>query len=342
MMNTAFSKVRVGLMAAALLLPVTNAAAQPIACYPKVDNFVLFVDQSGSMYQRHAEAGELKAIMAKEAVRQIVPMIPDSVRLGSLFAFAPFERVAPPATLWRRAITSGIERIPDSQPIALRSTPMADGIEKLDAATGWQKGVTAVIVLSDGGDNGYEDPIETARAMVAQHPGMCIHVVSFADGDHGRRINEELSRLGKGCHIVDGPTLLRDAAKREQFVRDAFCGAAPAKRRLVLRGVNFDFDESTIPAEGRPVLDEAIATLKAETGVSVSVEGHTDAVGSDAYNQALSERRAAAVADYLAAGGIARGRMSTQGFGEANPVASNATDDGRAQNRRVEFRIVGQ
>jgi outer membrane protein OmpA-like peptidoglycan-associated protein len=116
--------------------------------------------------------------------------------------------------------------------------------------------------------------------------------------------------------------------------------AAPMKKRIVLRGVNFDFDKSNIRPDARPVLDEAIRTLKDEADVRVSVEGHTDSRGTDEYNQALSLRRANSVADYLEDGGIARGRLEVTGFGESKPVASNDTDDGRAQNRRVELQVL--
>ena len=114
----------------------------------------------------------------------------------------------------------------------------------------------------------------------------------------------------------------------------------PTAKRLVLRGVNFDFDKSNIRADARPVLDEAIATLKAEGGVAVIAEGHTDSKGTDAYNQRLSERRAKSVKDYLVRGGIPASRIRTVGYGESRPVASNDTEDGRAQNRRVELRIA--
>ncbi len=113
-------------------------------------------------------------------------------------------------------------------------------------------------------------------------------------------------------------------------------------RKIVLRGVNFDFDKAAIRADARPILDEAVRTLEEERDVDIEVEGHTDAIGSDAYNQRLSERRARAVADYLARGGIARSRMTLRGMGESQPVASNATADGRAQNRRVELHVAGR
>jgi len=115
----------------------------------------------------------------------------------------------------------------------------------------------------------------------------------------------------------------------------------PPKRRIVLRGVNFDFDKYNIRPDARSILDEAVQTLKSEPSIKVSVEGHTDSRGTDAYNQKLSERRADSVADYMSRGGISRSRLSTEGFGESRPVASNETDDGRAQNRRVELRVIG-
>jgi OOP family OmpA-OmpF porin len=90
------------------------------------------------------------------------------------------------------------------------------------------------------------------------------------------------------------------------------------------------------------VLDEAVATLKQEGAIAVVAEGHTDAVGSDEYNQALSLRRANAVRDYLVAGGIDAARIQVEGYGESRPVASNDTDDGRAQNRRTELRVSGE
>ena len=107
----------------------------------------------------------------------------------------------------------------------------------------------------------------------------------------------------------------------------------------MLRGVHFDFNKAPIRADARPVLDEAIATLKREGGIVVIAEGYTDNVGSDAYNMKLSQRRANAVRDYLVAGGISPRRITAEGFGEFHPVATNDTADGRAQNRRVELRV---
>ena len=105
----------------------------------------------------------------------------------------------------------------------------------------------------------------------------------------------------------------------------------------MLRGVHFDFNKSVIRPDDEPVLDEAAETLKSHADVTIDVNGYCDAIGGDEYNQKLSERRAAAVADYLKGKGIAAGRLVAKGFGKTNFVATNDTDEGRAQNRRVEL-----
>jgi len=115
----------------------------------------------------------------------------------------------------------------------------------------------------------------------------------------------------------------------------------PAKKKIILRGVNFDFDKATIRPDAAAILAEAARTLNEAGGLNVSVEGHTDAMGTDEYNRRLSEERAEAVRNRLIAEGVSSARLSARGFGESEPVASNATEEGRDQNRRVELKIVG-
>jgi len=111
------------------------------------------------------------------------------------------------------------------------------------------------------------------------------------------------------------------------------------EERIVLRGVNFDFDRAEIRPDAAVILDEAASILNDNPGRSVRVEGHTDSVGTDEYNQDLSERRANSVRDYLVGKGVDASRLTTAGSGESNPIASNDTSDGRALNRRVELNL---
>ena len=115
--------------------------------------------------------------------------------------------------------------------------------------------------------------------------------------------------------------------------------AQPKQEKIVLRGVHFDFNKATIRPDAQPILDQAASILRGHPEVHVAVEGHTDAIGSDAYNLKLSQRRAAAVKQYLVDHGVGAARLTSEGFGKRRPVASNATDDGRAQNRRVELQV---
>lgn len=113
--------------------------------------------------------------------------------------------------------------------------------------------------------------------------------------------------------------------------------AAPAPVMADLKGVNFDFDQSYIRQEDFANLDQDVATLKQWGDVKVEVAGHTDSIGTDEYNMGLSMRRAEAVRSYLVDKGIAADRLTVKGYGESQPIADNATDTGRFQNRRVEL-----
>jgi OOP family OmpA-OmpF porin len=103
----------------------------------------------------------------------------------------------------------------------------------------------------------------------------------------------------------------------------------------------FDFDKSVVKPEGKKVLDGLATQAKGMNLEVIIAVGHTDSKGSDAYNQKLSERRAAAVKAYLVSQGIPAAKINTQGRGESKPIADNKTDEGRAKNRRVEIEVVG-
>ena len=103
----------------------------------------------------------------------------------------------------------------------------------------------------------------------------------------------------------------------------------------------FDFDKSVLKPEGRAKLDDLVGKVKGINLEVIIAVGHTDSVGTDAYNQKLSVRRAEAVKAYLVSKGIEKNRVYTEGKGEKQPVADNKTAEGRAKNRRVEIEVVG-
>jgi OOP family OmpA-OmpF porin len=138
-----------------------------------------------------------------------------------------------------------------------------------------------------------------------------------------------------GCEIdTDGDGLVDGVDKCPTVYAKTADGCPPP---LVLEGVNFDNDQATLRPDAIGILDRAAISLKEWGAVKVEIAGHTDSNNTDEYNQKLSERRANAVRDFLIGKGIAADRLTAKGYGESRPIADNNTEEGRAQNRRVEM-----
>ena len=162
----------------------------------------------------------------------------------------------------------------------------------------------------------------------------------------GRRDRTERI-VGTGIGALAGGAVGAYMDRQEQALRRQTAGTGVEIDRrgdeLVLTmpsGITFAFDRYDIQPQFQPTLDQIAQTLTAYPQTMIDIYGHTDSTGADAYNQTLSENRARAVASYLAGHGVQPVRMATRGFGETQPVADNATDAGRAANRRVEIRIA--
>ena len=162
----------------------------------------------------------------------------------------------------------------------------------------------------------------------------------------GRRDRTE-KLLGAGIGGLAGAGIGAYMDKQERELRERTAGTdVQVIRRgddLVLNipsGITFAYDSAEVQPQFQRTLDQVAQTLAEYNQTYIDVYGHTDSVGSDAYNQTLSERRATSVADYLASRGVQTARIGTRGYGETQPIASNDTDEGRAANRRVEIKIV--
>lgn len=139
----------------------------------------------------------------------------------------------------------------------------------------------------------------------------------------------------------DGALVKAAAAAAPAAAPAAPAPAAVASKVTFAADAFFDFDKSVLKPEGKAKLDDLVSKVQGINLEVIVAVGHTDSVGSDAYNQKLSERRAQAVKAYLESKGIDKSRVYTEGKGEKQPVADNKTKDGRAKNRRVEIEVVG-
>jgi outer membrane protein OmpA-like peptidoglycan-associated protein len=137
------------------------------------------------------------------------------------------------------------------------------------------------------------------------------------------------------------------AVPTESTVADtAPAAAAESKlKSLLIEGINFELNKAVIKSDSEPTLDAAaefmITEFKQFPNLTVAIEGHTDSRGRASFNQTLSENRANAVKDYLVSKGVEASRLTAIGFGPDKPIADNATEQGRLQNRRIEFNVSG-
>nr|WP_246605838.1 OmpA family protein [Sphingobium xanthum] len=156
---------------------------------------------------------------------------------------------------------------------------------------------------------------------------------------------EKIVGAGIGAIAGAGVGAYMDAQEKKLREQTAGTGVDVVRQgdELLLRmpsGITFATNQSAIQPQFQSTLDQVAQTLSEYPKTAIDVLGHTDSDGTEAYNQTLSERRAQSVAGYLSSHGVASVRMATMGYGETRPIASNETIDGKAQNRRVEIKIV--
>jgi len=146
--------------------------------------------------------------------------------------------------------------------------------------------------------------------------------------------------IGGAAGAIIGNEMDKQAAQLKQNIPGATVERVGEGIKVTFAsGLLFGFDSAELKPEARTNLRNLAMSLDQYEGTDILIVGHTDDVGGADYNQRLSERRAQSAASYLSLQGVASGRLRTMGLGEGEPVASNATDEGRAQNRRVEVAI---
>lgn len=324
---------RNALFAAALVMGIASAA-QAADLVRKVDSFDLLADQSGSMMMQAPDLKMTKAAAAKQVLAAVNEAIPNLGYKASMHTIAPAGKVVEYGDWDRSAMNDGIASLKSEGTIFGRMTPMGDGFAANSADYAAMARPTAIVLASDGANNTGIDPVAEAAAIYQAQPGICFHVISFADTPEGQAVLDKITALNSCSVSVKGADLMADENALNQFVADVFYTGA-AEEALVLHGVNFAFDSYALDAKAQGILDEAAAVLK-EKNVNVTLEGWTDSVGTDAYNKVLSQNRANAVKNYLVQQGVPASKLTAVGMGKSFKY-DNATEEGRYLNRRVEI-----
>lgn len=195
-----------------------------------------------------------------------------------------------------------------------------------------------------GQTNAPDDPNRTQRgALIGAAVGAVAGLLTGDDATERR----QRALVGAGVGGLAGGAVGAYQDRQEAELRRRMAGTGVDVVRQgdnitlnMPENITFAFDSASLNSRFYPILDNVASTLNQYNQTIVEVAGHTDSKGTDAYNQNLSERRAGAVAGYLGGKGVMRERMITVGAGESRPIASNDTEAGRAQNRRVEITLV--
>ena len=191
------------------------------------------------------------------------------------------------------------------------------------------------------------DPNDPNRTRNAALIGAAVGAVAGAASGDSATERRQRATVGAaaGAAIGGGIGVYQD--RQEAALRRQMAGTGVEVERqgdnIMLNmpsGITFDFAKYDLKPEFRPVLDNLATTLNEYNQTRIEVTGHTDSVGSDASNMTLSQNRANAVAAYLGSRGVTNSRMMVNGLGETRPIASNDTEQGRAENRRVEITLV--
>ena len=221
---------------------------------------------------------------------------------------------------------------------------------KLALAAAVLTATLAGCATTGGGYYGQQQPQQQSEydrtkkgAIIGAVAGAVAGLLSGDDATERR----QRALVGAGVGGLAGGAIGNYQDRQERALRESMAGTGVDVVRQgdnitlnMPENITFGFDRSDLQPQFYPVLDRVAATLSEYNQTVVEVAGHTDSKGTDAYNQALSERRAASVGNYLMSKGLMRDRFILVGAGESRPVASNDTESGRAQNRRVEITLV--
>ncbi len=408
-----------------VVISVAGVALAEERLVPKIENFIILVDHSGSMFLTNQGAAPTKAKQSKDILSAMNRRIPELGYVGAIQVFPPSKTLIGPEKYNRNSFGGAIENLQEKGKIFGNQTPLGRGIADLgEVLKDMSPGKTAIIIFSDGEENLDIEALKARETLGVEQREINFHTVSLADKKEGRTVLEEISRVSDGIS-VEGGELASDEAAVDRFVKDVFylvevlldsdgdgvvdemdqcpntprgitvnargcppdsdgdgvpdyldqCPGTPLGVAVDNSGCPFDSDgdgvadhldecpntpkgatvneagcwslqattlydsnSSYIRTEAYPLLDEVASILEKNPEMEVEVQGHTDNTGSATYNQWLSEKRAQKVKDYLVSKGIDSSRLEAKGYGLTQPVASNATEEGRAQNRRVELK----
>ncbi|OQY52718.1 MAG: cell envelope biogenesis protein OmpA [Desulfobacteraceae bacterium 4572_89] len=340
----------------------------------KVDNFVVVLDASSSM--RYSCKNVSKFTTATAITERLNLTIPELGQTAGLRSFGHAPEVSKNHTELFYGMEKYDTKTMNEKLLYITKpggwSPLGKALDAVQDDLDGLSGIhNAVVIISDGLD--MNATLNNAQALKDKYgSSVCFYPIQVGESPVGKALLQEIANIGD-CGFYSTADQVMTGAGMAAFVEKAFLKKKPAAPKPVakverkdsdgdgvyddedkcpgtpvgakvnavgcwtLDHVLFDFDKAVIKAAAYPRLDEVVVILKKNPAMSVELQGHTDNVGTKAYNMDLSLRRSNAVAAYLVGKGILRNRLATTGYGYQQPVALNGTDFGRSLNRRVEL-----
>jgi len=324
----------------------TSVFAQNVEFVKLADNFIVLYDYSSSMAEK-AAGDQMRIDVERKILIEKNATLPPLDWQAGIYAFTPgtekakFKPFIPMQTYDKDLFTSTVDSLP-SKPAG--TTPLQNGLLSLDPILAKLQGETVIFLFTDGQyttKDSLPAPGIIAKQLADKYE-VCFYVIDTNNKTNGDDVINAIANSSDCGKVLKFSELL---GHPEWLTNPLFLVKKGGKAKVMGKSVNhvlFDFDKSTVKPEYYVALNELAIYLQENPNAHVTLAGYTDSIGSKEYNMALSERRAASVRAYLVEkAGIDSKRITLSSFGMANPVASNDTEEGRSQNRRVESIITG-
>jgi OOP family OmpA-OmpF porin len=317
------------------------------------DNFIVLYDASGSMDRPYKDTGMQMIEAAEKALKEKVALMPDLGWQAGLYLFTPWEPFYEMQPFDKAKFAAAVDRLPDTASAGTfkgQPTPLVEGLEKLDPILAKASGRTVVFIFTDGTYKlpaSKKRPLEVIKELTAKHD-VCFNVISTAGLQKDIQILQQMADVNTCSRVIPFNWLLGHPHRTTgslYTVRSVPFVVTTTETKVTdvrVHNITFALDEPNIRKEDHDRLNTLGQVLKENPQADVLLEGFTDATGADDYNMHLSRRRAFRVMQYLMDEfQIPRERIIVHWYGKLNPIADNATAEGRQQNRRVEVEVVG-
>ncbi|UCF93595.1 MAG: OmpA family protein [Desulfobacterales bacterium] len=312
-----------------------------------VDNVIVLVDTSSSMAAAHKKYQKTYYELEKEALAAGYSRLPDLGFNVGVYRFTPWSVVYPMQKFDAAAVAEAMQKLP-AEPAG--RTPLLQGMDELESVLKGLSGKTAVYIFSDGGYDKVasgKDPADKAAALAEKYD-VCFLVIDYSRVVEARKMVADIARANQCSRVIPF----------DSYVTQPYYALGPlyyskwdtevettSEKKVAGYKVNnilFEFDKYDLPSAAQEELNGVGKFLQEHPEAFAALFGYTDDTGKAEYNMELSRRRAEAVADYLSKNfDLDSERVVANWYGAANPIASNDTAEGRAQNRRVELSIGG-